>query len=114
METMKNALEATLFEMSRPGRVGVSMPASDVPEVALADLLPGVPLRESLPLPELTEGDVMRHFLRLSQLNYCVDKGFYPLGSCTMKYNPKVNDQAVLMPGFSRVHPLQPDRKSVV
>jgi len=100
--------ETTIFQKSRPGRTGVALPACDVPELDIASILPGVPLRTSLPLPELTEGDVMRHFLRISQKNYCVDKGFYPLGSCTMKYNPKVNDQAVGMPGFARVHPFQP------
>ena len=85
------------------------MPSCDVPVVDLNTLLPGVALRDNLPLPELSEGDVMRHFLRISQKNYCVDKGFYPLGSCTMKYNPKINDVAVQMPGFARVHPFQPE-----
>lgn len=84
------------------------MPTCDVPEKPVAELLPGVALREELPLPELSEPDVVRHFTRLSSLNYNVDKGFYPLGSCTMKYNPKINDQAVNMPGFARVHPYQP------
>ena len=102
-------MELTLFELSRPGRVGVRMPCCDVPETPLSDLLPGVALRDELPLPELSEPEVIRHFVRLSQLNYCVDQGFYPLGSCTMKYNPKINDVAVLMPGFSRVHPYQPE-----
>ena len=101
--------EPTIFEKSRSGRVGVQMPSCDVPVVDVDTLLPGVALRTSLPLPELSEGDVMRHFLRISQKNYCVDKGFYPLGSCTMKYNPKINDVAVQMPGFARVHPFQPE-----
>lgn len=107
--TPNMATEPTIFEKSRVGRIGVQMPVSDVPVSPMTDLLPGVRLRASLAFPELTEGDVMRHYLRLSQKNYCVDKGFYPLGSCTMKYNPKVNDVAVLMPGFSRVHPFQPE-----
>ena len=98
-----------MFELSRPGRVGTNMPVSDVPETPVSELLPGVALRAELPLPELSEGEVVRHFVRLSSLNYNVDKGFYPLGSCTMKYNPKINDQAVLMPGFSRIHPYQPE-----
>ena len=102
-------LEPTLFELSRPGRVGVALPASDVPESPLGELLPGVALRADVPLPELSEPDVVRHFTRLSTLNYHVDKGFYPLGSCTMKYNPKINDQAVNMPGFARIHPYQPE-----
>jgi glycine dehydrogenase subunit 2 len=102
-------IEPTLFELSRPGRVGTQMPSCDVPEANAATLLPGVALRRDLPLPELAEPDVIRHFTHLSTLNYSVDRGFYPLGSCTMKYNPKVNDQAVLMPGFARIHPYQPE-----
>ena len=107
-ETLK-VIEPTIFELSRPGRTGTLMPECDVPERPTAELLPGVALRNELPLPELSECEVMRHFVRISSLNYNVDKGFYPLGSCTMKYNPKINDQAVLMPGFSRVHPYQPE-----
>ena len=105
----KKVLLPTVFEISRPGRVGVAMPASDVGESAAGDLLPGVPLRADLPLPEVTEGELVRHFTKMSSLNYCVDKGFYPLGSCTMKYNPKVNDMAVNLPGFARIHPYQPE-----
>jgi glycine dehydrogenase subunit 2 len=95
--------EPLLFEISRPGREGVSLPASDVPDVPI----PAEWLRESLDLPEVSEVDVVRHFLRLSRLNYSVDTGFYPLGSCTMKYNPKVNDAAARLAGFSAAHPLQ-------
>ena len=102
-------IEPTLFELSRPGRTGTQMPDCDVPEAPVSDLLPGVTLRSELPLPELAEPDVVRHFTHLSSLNYSVDKGFYPLGSCTMKYNPKINDQAVNMPGFARIHPYQPE-----
>lgn len=102
-------IEPTLFELSRPGRVGHALPEADVPQKDAAQLLPGVPLRGDLPLPELAEPEVIRHFLHLSSLNYCVDKGFYPLGSCTMKYNPKINDEAVRLPGFARVHPYQPE-----
>ena len=102
-------MEQTLFELSRPGRVGVRMPTCDVPTKPLDTLLPGIALRDELPLPELSEPEVVRHFVRISNLNYCVDKGLYPLGSCTMKYNPKINDVAVNMPGFARVHPYQPE-----
>ena len=102
-------IEPTIFELSRPGRVGTDMPACDVPVAAVESLLPGMALRGDLPLPELSEPEVVRHFTHLSTLNYNVDKGFYPLGSCTMKYNPKINDQAVLMPGFARIHPYQPE-----
>jgi len=63
--------------------------------------------RDELPLPEVSEVDVVRHFTRLSQMNHAVDTGFYPLGSCTMKYNPKVNDRAVALAGFANVHPYQ-------
>src|SRR5512136_2836513 len=96
--------EPLIYEISRPGRRGVSLPALDVPEASL----PEGCVRADLPLPEVAEVDVMRHYLRLSQLNYGVDSGFYPLGSCTMKYNPKVNEVAAAMPGFALTHPYQP------
>jgi glycine dehydrogenase subunit 2 len=107
MTSSQIIIEPTIFELSRPGRAGTDMPNSDVPERPTAELLPGVALRADLPLPELSEPEVVRHFNHLSTLNYNVDKGFYPLGSSTMKYNPKINDQAVLMPGFARIHPYQ-------
>ena len=96
--------EPTLFEMSAPGRSGVCFPEPDVP---LADL-PDQFLRTNLPLPELSELDVVRHFMHLSNMNYSIDGGFYPLGSCTMKYNPKVNEDIARLPGFAFTHPLQP------
>ena len=96
-------LEPLLFEKSRPGREGVSIPACDVPLTPIPDSL----RRSSLALPEVAEVDVVRHYLRLAHLNYCVDEGLYPLGSCTMKYNPKVNDAVARLPGFARLHPLQ-------
>jgi glycine dehydrogenase subunit 2 len=96
--------EPTLFELSSPGRKGVSFPEPDVP---LAEL-PKDLLRSKLPLPELSEADVTRHYMHLSRLNYSLDGGFYPLGSCTMKYNPKVNEEAARLPGFAFTHPLQP------
>jgi len=80
-------VEPTLFDLSSPGRTGVSFPDPDVPRSALPDSM----LREDLPLPELAEVDVVRHYMHLSTFNYSVDGGFYPLGSCTMKYNPKIN-----------------------
>jgi glycine dehydrogenase subunit 2 len=88
--------EPLIYELSSPGRKGVSLPTVDVPETALPEGF----VRKELPLPEVAENDVVRHFMRLSQLNYSVDTGFYPLGSCTMKYNPKVT-------GFALTHPLQ-------
>jgi glycine dehydrogenase subunit 2 len=96
--------EPTIFELSSPGRQGVRFPDPDVPVTEV----PTEFRRENLPLPELAEVDVIRHFMHLSKLNYSVDGGFYPLGSCTMKYNPKVNELAARLSGFANVHPLQP------
>ena len=96
--------EKTIFELSSPSRVGFRFPKSDVPEFKL----PKAFLRKDLPLPELAENEVVRHFTRLSQKNYAVDLGIYPLGSCTMKYNPKINEETARLPGFTQTHPLQP------
>jgi len=95
--------EPLIFETSRPGREGVALPACDVPAVEI----PAALVRSALPLPEVSEVDVVRHYVRLSRMNYSVDSGFYPLGSCTMKYNPKVNEVAARLAGFSALHPLQ-------
>jgi len=95
--------EPLIYEISSPGRIGVNLPQCDVPQAAL----PAGYLREELSLPEVSEVDLVRHYVRLSQLNYGVDKGFYPLGSCTMKYNPKVNEDAAKLPGFVHTHPYQ-------
>jgi glycine dehydrogenase subunit 2 len=96
--------EKTIYDRSVKGRRGIRFPEPDVPETALPTDL----LRAELPLPEVSEIEVVRHFTKLSQLNHGVDIGFYPLGSCTMKYNPKVNEAAARLHGFSQVHPLQP------
>ena len=96
--------EPLLCDLSVPGRVGFRYPKPDVP----LEPLPEGFVRTDLPMPELSELDVIRHFTRLSQLNHSIDTGFYPLGSCTMKYNPKVNEEAARLPGFAHVHPLQP------
>lgn len=96
--------EPRLCELSVPGRVGFRFPAVDVPSEALPENL----LRQDLPMPELSEMDVIRRYTHLSQLNHAIDIGFYPLGSCTMKYNPKINEETSRFPGFSAVHPLQP------
>ncbi len=98
--------EPLLFELSTPGRRGYTLPALDVPASALPDDF----AREDLPLPEVSEVEIVRHFTRLSQLNVGVDTVFYPLGSCTMKYNPKINDAAASLPGFTRLHPYQDER----
>jgi glycine dehydrogenase subunit 2 len=99
--------EPLLFEISRPGRLAVELPICDVPEKPIKQLLPKSKLRLELPLPELSEPEVIRHFTHLSQRNYSVDSGFYPLGSCTMKYNPKLNEEIARLSGFARIHPLQ-------
>lgn len=95
-----------LFEMSTPGRRAAQFPACDVPEVDLSAILPEKVLAEtSPPLPELAEGDVVRHFMNLSTLNMCVDTHFYPLGSCTMKYNPKRHERLANLHGIGDLHP---------
>jgi glycine dehydrogenase subunit 2 len=96
--------EPVIYEMSRPGRIAASLPALDVPP---SDLPPASMLRDSLELPEVDELTLMRHYVRLSQLNWAIDLGFYPLGSCTMKYNPKVNEAVARLPGFVQTHPYQ-------
>jgi glycine dehydrogenase subunit 2 len=101
-------LEKTVFDLSSPGRVGHALPACDVPEKPADKLIPPSFLRrEPAALPEISEADAVRHFVRLSSLNHHVDKGFYPLGSCTMKYNPKVNEDLARLPGFTGLHPRQ-------
>ncbi len=102
--------EKVIFERSSPGREGFSLPLVDVPEKKTEELIPKKLLRENPPaLPEVSEVDVARHFIRLSVMNHHVDKGFYPLGSCTMKYNPKINETLARLSGFSNLHPFQPE-----
>jgi glycine dehydrogenase subunit 2 len=99
-----------LFEMSRPGCCAVQLPRCDVPAKPLETLLPKSALSNApLPLPELSEPDVVRHFVNLSTRNFSVDTHFYPLGSCTMKYNPKRNERLASLPGLIDVHPYQPE-----
>ncbi|MBL8163190.1 MAG: aminomethyl-transferring glycine dehydrogenase subunit GcvPB [Anaerolineae bacterium] len=94
--------EQLIYDLGSPGRCGVLLPDCDVPQEAI----PAELLRADLDLPEVGELQVIRHFTRLSSLNYSIDKGFYPLGSCTMKYNPKLNEDTARMPGFAQLHPL--------
>ncbi|PKH08339.1 aminomethyl-transferring glycine dehydrogenase subunit GcvPB [Planomicrobium sp. MB-3u-38] len=97
-----------IFEMTKEGRVGYSLPELDVPEIDLAELLPeGLVRDEAADLPEVSELDIMRHYTALSKRNHGVDSGFYPLGSCTMKYNPKINESVARYSGFANIHPLQ-------
>lgn len=103
-------LEPLIFEVSKPGRKAYSLPALDVPVRSLDSLLPEEQLRkEPAELPEVSEVDLVRHFTRLSQLNFGVDIGFYPLGSCTMKYNPKINEEVASLDGFTGIHPYVPE-----
>jgi glycine dehydrogenase subunit 2 len=96
----------SIFEKSRPGRIGANIPHCDTPEVDLDSVLGS--RRKSLRLPEISELDAIRHFTNLSQINYGIETGFYPLGSCTMKYNPKINEKTAGLTGFAYSHPLQP------
>ncbi|HEU5349801.1 MAG TPA: aminomethyl-transferring glycine dehydrogenase subunit GcvPB, partial [Ktedonobacterales bacterium] len=100
--------EKLIFEMGAPGRRAALLPAMDVPTKPLDQLVPQEMLRaEPAPLPEVSEIEVVRHFTHLSQRNFGVDTNFYPLGSCTMKYNPKINEDMASLPGFARIHPLE-------
>ncbi|HEX4835388.1 MAG TPA: aminomethyl-transferring glycine dehydrogenase subunit GcvPB [bacterium] len=99
-----------IFERGSAGRVGYSLPASDVPDVPLDAIIPAVHRRaRAAALPEVSELDVVRHYTALSHRNFSIDEGFYPLGSCTMKYNPKINEDAARQSGFARLHPYTPE-----
>ncbi len=95
-----------IFEKSRTGRIGCNVPVCDTPDLDLKAAIG--PVRRDLNFPEIGELDLLRHFTNLSQINYGIETGFYPLGSCTMKYNPKVNEVTARYPGFANLHPLQP------
>ena len=107
MSVTGDRLQPTIFELSRPGRGGGKIPH---PPKGALERIPADQRRDVPPaLPELNEPEVVRHYVNLSQLNYAVDTGFYPLGSCTMKWNPKFNEWAARLPGFAALHPLTPD-----
>ncbi len=102
-------LEPLLSDLSRPGRRAFALPPLDVPDRALEELLPLEMIRqEPAPLVELSERDLVKHFMRLCHLNFSAETNFYPLGSCTMKYNPKVNEEIAGLTGFTKVHPYTP------
>jgi glycine dehydrogenase subunit 2 len=105
---MKDGETPLVYEISVPGRIGVTLPKLDVPETAI----PAALVREELALPELDELSVVRHFTGLSRKNFSIDDRFYPLGSCTMKYNPRMNEEAANLRGFRRTHPLLPPEKT--
>ena len=105
--------EDLIFERSRPGRRGYHLPDLDVPADDVASLIPAELLRDDIEgMPEVSEFEVVRHFTRLSTWNYGVDTGLYPLGSCTMKYNPKINETIARFEGFGKAHPLLPESLS--
>ena len=96
-----------IMEKSVPGRRGISLPMLDIPKVCMDNLVPaGLIRKEPAALPEVAEIDIVRHYTELSRRNYGIDNGFYPLGSCTMKYNPKVNEKLARQEAFTNVHPL--------
>jgi glycine dehydrogenase subunit 2 len=99
-----------IFEKSKTGRKAYTLPKNDVPKKEIKNLIPEKYIRTSpAELPEVSENEVIRHFINLSSLNYHIDKGFYPLGSCTMKYNPKINEVTAAIPNLTQIHPLQKD-----
>ncbi len=102
--------EPSIFERGTPGRCGASTETLDVPELDLEQTLGSLQRQTSAGLPEVSEPEAFRHFVRLSQWNFCIDTQFYPLGSCTMKYNPKINEWAARLPGMSEIHPLMPEK----
>lgn len=98
-----------IFELSKPGKVGYKLPELDIEETDISEFIPTDYLREEeLNFPEVSEVDIIRHYTNLSNKNYGVDTGFYPLGSCTMKYNPKINEDMAQLNGFTNIHPYQP------
>ena len=104
--------EALIFERSQTGRVGYRLPKLDVPETA--DFIPADLQRDDdlADVPEVSEVDVVRHFTRMSTWNYSIDLGLYPLGSCTMKYNSRLNEKTARIDGFANLHPLAPEEES--
>ncbi|HMD76510.1 MAG TPA: hypothetical protein VKG86_03955, partial [Terracidiphilus sp.] len=101
--------EALLFEKSSPGKRAYKLPPLDVPAVDPAALLGAARREKAAELPELSEIEIVRHFTRLSTWNYAIDLGMYPLGSCTMKYNPRVNECVARIEGLAEAHPYRPD-----
>ncbi len=102
--------EKLIFELGRKGRIGSSIPRDELEETSPKELLSEELLRKSEPeLPEVSEIEVIRHYTRLSQLNFCVDTNFYPLGSCTMKYNPRICEKLASLDGFKNIHPYEPE-----
>src|SRR5512133_1218978 len=107
---MTDSRDQLIFEKTHEGRRGYSIPAQDVPSTPVGGSLPADLVRDEISgFPEVSENNLVRHYNRLSTWNYGVDTGMYPLGSCTMKYNPKINEAAARLPGFGGLHPLAPE-----
>ena len=110
---MQQERAVTIFEKSKPGRRAATMPEAGVPEPPLAELIPAKFLRSEPPrLPEVAEPEIVRHYNRLSRRNFDLDTSFYPLGSCTMKHNPKLNERVAALPGHARLHPTQDPKRA--
>jgi glycine dehydrogenase subunit 2 len=110
---MQRERAQTIFEKSKPGRRAAVLPAAEVPEPPLEELIPSKLLRAEPPrLPEIAEPEIVRHYNRLSRRNFDLDTGFYPLGSCTMKHNPRLNERVAALPGHARLHPAQDPQRS--
>jgi glycine dehydrogenase subunit 2 len=110
---MQRERARTIFEKSKPGRRAAVLPAAEVPEPPLERLIPARLLRDASPrLPEIAEPEIVRHYNRLSRRNFDLDTGFYPLGSCTMKHNPRLNERVAALPGHARLHPAQEPKRA--
>jgi glycine dehydrogenase subunit 2 len=106
-------LVKTIYEKSKPGRRAAVLPDAEVPEPPLAELIPSELLRDEPPrLPEIAEPEIVRHYNKLSRRNFDLDSGFYPLGSCTMKHNPRLNERVAALPGHARLHPAQDPKRA--
>src|SRR5580692_4953497 len=110
---MQKERATTIYEKSKTGRRAAVLPEAGVPETPIEDLIPSNLLRSEPPnLPEIAEPEIVRHYNRLSRRNFDLDSGFYPLGSCTMKHNPRLNERVAALPGHARLHPAQDPRRA--
>ena len=102
------AYDQLIFEISKPGRVGYSLPKNNLPYDITKDIPQNLKRSDETLLPSVAELDLVRHYSNVSRKNFGIETGFYPLGSCTMKYNPKINEEIAALPGLRNIHPLQP------